>query len=410
MRRAFGGVRDELLGVEGHRPLPIHNHPRLPRGGRASRDLPWRVVPGTNYHTGGFCACALGRPETAEAATAAIRPLHGANVATSVGAPCQCVKAFSYNHFVTGASALGYRRGAAREARLLWCLWTRDCCVRVATLWRLVPQRGHILAEPAYSMRCGGIALDEGLKARQQVEIDWWRDNHAKSQQAGWMQSIIERIGEARILLEKTQKFQEYFGRARTILELGGGECWGSCFVKHQYPNAKVIATDISEYAITAVEKWEYVFKTRVDETHACPSYKIPMEDNSVDLVWCYEAAHHFVAHRRTLVEIYRALAPGGTALYLREPSCRPYIHGIAHRRVNRKRPDVPEDVLVYSKIRDLAVQAGFEVELQVDPSPANRAPVETMYYFALQRISLLRNLLPCGIDYVFHKPGITER
>jgi len=194
--------------------------------------------------------------------------------------------------------------------------------------------------------------MDDGLKDRQHIEVDWWRGTVAKSQQAGWMQSIIERIGEAKILLDKTLKFERIFAQASTILEIGAGECWGSCLIKHQYPSARVIASDISEDAIAGAEKWEYVFKTRLDETYACSSYQIPTKDESVDRVWCYEAAHHFVAHRRTLAEIYRVLAPGGTALYLREPSCRPYIHGIARRRVNRKRPDVPEDVLVYPKIQ----------------------------------------------------------
>lgn len=52
--------------------------------------------------------------------------------------------------------------------------------------------------------------------------------------------------------------------------------------------------------------------------------------------------------------EIYRVLKDGGICLYLHEPSCRQYLYKLAFERVNRKRPKVPEDVLLFKKFKEL--------------------------------------------------------
>jgi SAM-dependent methyltransferase len=148
------------------------------------------------------------------------------------------------------------------------------------------------------------------------------------------------------------------------------------------------------------------VFKVQIDQHYACKSYNIPEEDASLDCVFCFAAAHHFVAHRRTLQEIARVLSPGGNCLYFYEPSCPSFWHPLAYRRVNRKRPEVPEDVLIYSKIRDLASDAGLNYDLQFYPSTLKRGAVETVYYTLLGEIHPLQRLLPCTVNYHFSKPS----
>ena len=117
-----------------------------------------------------------------------------------------------------------------------------------------------------------------------------------------------------------------------------------------------------------------------------------------------FAAAHHFGAHRRTLVELERILRPGGHALYLHEPACRRFIHGAARRRVMAKRPVVPEDVLVPSKLEDLALAAGLSPQVLRAPTTTCRGPVGTMYYYALQRLPILQKVLPCSVDIIFTK------
>jgi len=247
----------------------------------------------------------------------------------------------------------------------------------------------------------------DNLDAKERIEIDYWKDSREENPEADSLHAIITKFSEARVLLPKLRRYQAEFARAGTILELGAGQGWASCIVKRQFPNSRVIATDISPHAVESVHKWEYLLKVRLDEALACRSYEIPMPDASVDLVWCFEAAHHFIAHRRTLVELHRVLRPGGSALYLHEPSCRPVIYRMAHRRVNQKRPEVPEDVLRYHEIAGLARAAGFTVDMRQDPTPVNRSPFETVYYMALQRSRILRSLLPCSMDYLFRKPAV---
>jgi hypothetical protein len=72
--------------------------------------------------------------------------------------------------------------------------------------------------------------------------------------------------------------------------------------------------------------------------------------------------------------------------------------------RVTRKRPDVPEDVLVRSSIRQHAAAAGLSCQIAFEPQLYKRAPLETLYYGLLQAVSPLQTLLPCTATYHFSK------
>jgi ubiquinone/menaquinone biosynthesis C-methylase UbiE len=142
-----------------------------------------------------------------------------------------------------------------------------------------------------------------------------------------------------------------------------------------------------------------------LDKKIVCKSYNIPLADNSVDIVFCYESAHHFAEHKKTLLEAFRVLKKGGCVLYLHEPSCRRYLYRLAHWRVNKKRPAVLEDVLVYADMISFAKECGFsETNYYFDPTTLNREPIEMIYYYFLQKIRFLKYLLPCTVDYVFKK------
>jgi SAM-dependent methyltransferase len=242
------------------------------------------------------------------------------------------------------------------------------------------------------------------LLTKERQEIEFWRDDPLESPGAASVENLINKLGEARNFLRKLERFRDIFTSSPRILELGGGQGWASCLVKSKFPAALVTASDISPYAIVSARLWEELFKVRLDGTFACRSYEIPLDDASVDLVFCFAAAHHFRAHRRTLGEIRRVLAPGGSCLYLYEPSCTPWLHQAAQWRVNRKRPAVPEDVLVYERIRWLANSAGLGVRLEFDTSPLNRGVLEQNYYLALTRLPFLTRILPCTVDYIFTK------
>ena len=242
------------------------------------------------------------------------------------------------------------------------------------------------------------------LPERQRVERDFWRHSAAEGPDSDLLDNFLQKAGDARLLLDLIQVYRPIFESAQSILELGGGQGWGACIVKRLFPRARVITSDISEYAVASVWKWEHLCQVKLDGALALLSYELQQPDDSFSLVFCFAAAHHFGAHRRTLREIRRVLKPCGKCLYLYEPSCLPYLHSLARRRVNRIRRTVPEDVLVYPRIRDLAAEVGLDCAISFYPSVMNRAPAPMLYYGVLSRLRLLQRLLPCTANYEFTK------
>jgi SAM-dependent methyltransferase len=246
------------------------------------------------------------------------------------------------------------------------------------------------------------VGLD--IADKEQIEIQFWQHSPIENPESEAVENLVNKFCEAKVLLEKLDYHRALFEQASSILELGAGQGWASCLVKRQFGGKKLIATDISPYAIASAHKWEHIFQTRLDQTTHCRSYEIPMEDASVDLIFCFEAAHHFVKHRQTLAEVHRVLKKGGVCLYLHEPVCRSFIHPLAYARVNCKRPEVPEDVLIYPKIKKLATEAGLKTEIRFDPTVTNRGLNQTVYFAVLSAVPGLRYLLPCSADFIFTK------
>lgn len=244
----------------------------------------------------------------------------------------------------------------------------------------------------------------QDLAERQKVERDFWQQSATEGPDSDLLDNFLQKAGDVRVLLDLVRIYRPAFESAQAILELGGGQGWGACIVKRLFPQARVITSDISEHAVASVWKWEHLCQVKLDGALARRSYDLQQPDGSIDLVFCFAAAHHFGAHRRTLREIRRVLRPEGKCLYLYEPSCPRYLHALAHRRVNRIRPNVPEDVLVSSKIRDLAAEVGLECTIHFHPSVVNRALVPTLYYSVLAGLPLLQRLLPCTTNYEFTK------
>jgi SAM-dependent methyltransferase len=244
------------------------------------------------------------------------------------------------------------------------------------------------------------------LQDLQEREIKYWRESEHETPESESIHNLINKMGDVPVFMESLQPYASLFSTDSVrMLELGGGQGWGACLMKRLFPRAQVTLTDISPYAVQSLPKWERIFQSKVDAAYACLSYRIPEKDSSIDVVYCFAAAHHFRAHRRTLKELQRVLRPGGTALYLYEPACPRIWHPIAYRRVNRIRPAVEEDVLVWTELAAIAREAGLIAKVDFHPSTLRRRPVAAVYYAVLSLAPVLCRLLPCSANFVFTKP-----
>jgi len=242
------------------------------------------------------------------------------------------------------------------------------------------------------------------IDEKQKIEVNYWRDSAHESPDSNSIYNVVNKIGDAQILLDLFERYRETLPSRGFILELGSGQGWASCLYKRVFADAHVIATDISEFAIASLSKWEQIFGVRVNKAYACKSYEIPEPDESIDAVFCFASAHHFLAHRRTINEIARVLKRDGRGYYFYEPTSPRYLYPLAHWRLNRIRGGVPEDVLIVSELRSLARAAGLELTVDYYPSLSKRSAVATVYYSILRQCRLLQRILPCSVNLVFRK------
>lgn len=238
------------------------------------------------------------------------------------------------------------------------------------------------------------------LAEKEQQEIDVWKAHRGSLN----VDTLIQKMKEAESFARELGRYESTFQQATSVLELGAGQAWGACIVKQRFPHLHVFASDISEHAIACAPAWERIFDVKLDRVLPCRSYDIPLDARCLDLVYCYSAAHHFMAHRRTLREIHRVLRPGGQCLYLYEPACTKFFYRLARWRVTRKRTEVQEDVLIYPKLCRIAREFGFETRVDFRPVYQNRGLLETNYYFLLSNLPALQAVLPACANFVFAK------
>jgi len=237
---------------------------------------------------------------------------------------------------------------------------------------------------------------------KNRLEINYWRDTPGEAPGPLGVPNILNKMLDATRLFAFFQRFERLF--AGRILELGAGQGWASCLIKRLVPAAHVVATDISPYAIASVPEWERLWGVKLDGAYACLSASTREADASQDLVFCFGAAHHFTDMAGTLREIHRILKPGGTALFLYEPSSPAYIHPLAKWRVNRVRPAVPEDLLIRRDLMTLGYLARLEVSVENCFSTIGRSLPAALYYRALSIVPPLTHVLPCAMHAVLKK------
>lgn len=242
------------------------------------------------------------------------------------------------------------------------------------------------------------------LEKKQRLEIEFWKNDENERPESESVENLLNKFPEICIFARCAREHFAQPAPGAKFLELGGGQGWASCLLKRMFPEIHVTTTDISPFAVQSIRKWESVFGVKIERSYACKSYQTEEENNSIDTIFCFAAAHHFIAHRRTLKEISRILKPGGRAYYFYEPVTSQLLYKPAYWRVNRKRPNVPEDVLRTTKISQLAQEAQLSLKTQYDPSIFARGEFETLYFMTLKRLPFLQKILPCTAHFIFEK------
>ncbi len=241
------------------------------------------------------------------------------------------------------------------------------------------------------------------LQEKEQKEINFYKDSEHENPRNFTIPNLCNKMAEARIFLEKLCKYEKEFLKANTILELGAAQGWASCIVKKTYPHKNIYVSDISPYALASVPQWERIFTVALEKKITCRAQDIPLESASVDLIFCFQSAHHFVEHEKVLAEVYRILKRGGKAIFLYEPSCNRFVYPLARKRVVAK--NSVEDLLEYKKMQEIASRVGFsKAEVEFYASTTNRQFLAMCYYGTLMQIPFLRKILPCTADYIFTK------
>jgi len=242
-------------------------------------------------------------------------------------------------------------------------------------------------------------------KERERIETVFWRDDAYERPESDSIENIVNKITDCQVFLEVSNEYAPFFQSAKTVLELGGGQGWASCALKKVFPHLTVFLSDITDFAVKSKHKWERIFQVSLPRAVACMSYRIPFKAESTDIIFCYAAAHHFGTMEETLKEIFRVLKKGGHCLFFHEPTVIRSLHALAYARVNKKRPDIPEDVIVYRDLLSAARKLGFEAYMSFHPTILKRGPVETVYYLVLSKLKFLQQVLPCTANFHFFKP-----
>jgi SAM-dependent methyltransferase len=251
--------------------------------------------------------------------------------------------------------------------------------------------------------------ITQAVDAQVEVERQFWETDPFERPGSDSLENILNKGLDAATFNDIVTRYAPLFRGANTIVELGGGQGWASCIVKRRHPDAHVTLTDAVDAAVRGRGIWERVFNTQLDAAVAAPAQVLPMSDASVDLLFCFAAAHHFVDHVAALRETCRVLRPGGVALWLFEPTSPALWHRMAEARVNRKRVDVPEHVLVPAEVLQIARAAGLAASVEFAPDGVRRGRSTTLYYLLLQVLPVLRRAVPCTAHFVFRKDRETR-
>ena len=144
------------------------------------------------------------------------------------------------------------------------------------------------------------------------------------------------------------------------VVDVGCG--WGGSLRKlaERFQPERLVGFDIAPKMVAAATQEAARVRLangRAAEVIQGDSSRLPLDDASVDLLFCHQTFHHLVDQDRAIAEFFRVLKPGGKLLFAE--STRRYIHSWIIRLLFRHPMEMQKTAPQYLA---LVRAAGFEV------------------------------------------------
>ncbi len=145
------------------------------------------------------------------------------------------------------------------------------------------------------------------------------------------------------------------------VLDFGAGTCWISKALWQM--GCSVIATDVSKEALRLGESLfkDYPIPNQPPcswETRLFDGHRLPLEDEEVDRIICFDAFHHVPNQEEVIKEFYRVLRNGGTIVF-NEPLG---LHSTTpDSQMEMRDFKVLENDLDMTELQSLFCEAGFD-------------------------------------------------
>jgi SAM-dependent methyltransferase len=168
------------------------------------------------------------------------------------------------------------------------------------------------------------------------------------------------------------------------ILDFGAGSCWSTRLLTQM--RCAVTAVDVSETALELGR--ELLRRLPIVGEHHPPEYlhfdgrRLPVEDGSIDRIFCFDAFHHVPNPQEVLGEFGRVLRDGGVAGF-NEPG--PNHSRTPQSQFEMRNYTVVENDILMREIWKWAEEAGFtRLELSLFDTRSHRVDLDTFDDFLL--------------------------
>jgi ubiquinone/menaquinone biosynthesis C-methylase UbiE len=176
-------------------------------------------------------------------------------------------------------------------------------------------------------------------------------------------------------LLPLIQKRAEKNGSIEKIfaLELGGGTCFDSYYLKRKINKIEIVATDISPYVLKVSKSFPSLFKVKLDNYCACDAQHLPFRDNTFDVIFGTEFLHHCESLIAATREIARILVRNGFFLGI-EPMCggitKPIIMSLSGANWRTRNEHIRENRYNFAEWKNAFEKAELRVSISSIDNP----------------------------------------